>query len=58
MKDKLIEVLAWAYSLSSTFLFLKISSEGIFRQIHNIPKFKKQKSIIQNKNKNRSNNKN
>lgn len=51
MKNKLIEVLAWVYSLSSTFLFLKISSEGIFRQIHNIPKFKKQKSIIQNKNK-------
>ena len=58
MGNKLIEVFAWVYSLSSTFLFLKISSESLFRQIHNISKCKKPKSIVQNKNKNRSNNKN
>ena len=59
MRNKLIEVFAWAYSLSSTFLFLKISLEGLFRQVHNISKCKKLKNIVQNKNnKSRSNNKN
>lgn len=50
MRNKLIEMFAWIYSLSSTLLFLKISLEGLFRQIHNISKCKKPKNIVQNKN--------
>lgn len=50
MKNKLIEAFAWAYSLSSTFLFIKISLESLFKQSYNIPKRKKSKNIVQNRN--------
>lgn len=57
MKNKLIELFAWIYSLSATLWFLRISLEGIFRQKHNIKKHNKSKRILQNKgNENCSNN--
>lgn len=36
IKNTLIEILAWIYSLSVTFLFLKMSLEGIFRRKFNL----------------------
>ena len=51
MGNKLIEVFAWVYSLSSTFLFLKISSESLFRQIHTFQNAKSQKALYKIKTK-------
>ncbi len=38
MKNTIIETLAWIYSLISTFLFLKISIESLFKEKLNILK--------------------